>query len=202
MRVSSPKRELRHRQLLTAALRVFSRDGFDAASVASIAEEAGVAKGSVYLYFESKDALASDLVRDVFTQEDGATIPSTAVEPLHKIIEFCDEQERRILSLGEFAPIVLHMWGAIGRQENNAIGRGMRQVVNESTFLLETLIESAREKGLLPRSIETESSARCILALCYGIIQHKLSFERGRSFQMTTCGEAVRIFLRGLGASL
>ena len=62
MKLSSPKRDLRQRQLLDAALRVFARDGFDGASVASIADEAGVAKGSVYLYFDSKEALAGDLV--------------------------------------------------------------------------------------------------------------------------------------------
>lgn len=39
-------------------MQVFGRKGYHAASIQEIAEEAGVAKGSVYLYFKSKDELA------------------------------------------------------------------------------------------------------------------------------------------------
>ena len=45
-----------------AAVRVFSREGFDRASVKSIAEEAGVAVGSIYNHFQDKD----DLLISVF----------------------------------------------------------------------------------------------------------------------------------------
>jgi TetR/AcrR family fatty acid metabolism transcriptional regulator len=48
-----------------AAVRVFSREGFDRASVKSIAEEAGVAVGSIYNHFRNKD----DLLISVFEEE-------------------------------------------------------------------------------------------------------------------------------------
>jgi len=50
-----------------AAVRVFSREGFDRASVKSIAEEAGVAVGSIYNHFRDKD----DLLISIFEQELG-----------------------------------------------------------------------------------------------------------------------------------
>ncbi|WP_244375959.1 TetR/AcrR family transcriptional regulator [Streptomyces ficellus] len=43
--------------ILGAAVRVFARQGFAATRVDDIAKEAGVAKGSVYLYFDSREAL-------------------------------------------------------------------------------------------------------------------------------------------------
>ena len=43
--------------ILTAATAVFARHGFFGAQVADVAREAGVAAGTVYLYFESKDDL-------------------------------------------------------------------------------------------------------------------------------------------------
>ncbi len=49
--------EFRHREILDAARRVFSAQGFDAASVDEIARMAGVAKGTVYLYYPSKQAI-------------------------------------------------------------------------------------------------------------------------------------------------
>jgi AcrR family transcriptional regulator len=47
-------KEFRTAELLEAARRVFAKKGFDAATVDEIAAAAGVAKGTVYLYYRSK----------------------------------------------------------------------------------------------------------------------------------------------------
>jgi AcrR family transcriptional regulator len=49
--------EEKRRQILDAAVRVFARKGFHASRVGDIAEEAGVAHGLLYHYFDSKDAV-------------------------------------------------------------------------------------------------------------------------------------------------
>ena len=46
--------EFRTAELLEAARRVFAEKGFHEATVDDVAEEAGVAKGTVYLYYRSK----------------------------------------------------------------------------------------------------------------------------------------------------
>jgi AcrR family transcriptional regulator len=48
---------LRREQILGAAVKVFARRGFGNATVAEIAEEAGVAPGTIYIYFEGKEDL-------------------------------------------------------------------------------------------------------------------------------------------------
>ena len=57
-------RSQRRRQddILKAALLVFDRDGFEAAKMSDIAREAEVAKGTLYLYFESKVALLEGVI--------------------------------------------------------------------------------------------------------------------------------------------
>lgn len=202
MKLSSPKRDLRQRQLLDAALRVFARDGFDGASVASIADEAGVAKGSVYLYFDSKEALAGELVRDVFTNPDAESEPSQESRPLERLLRFCMQQEARVLSLGEFAGIVLHMWGHAGKKENDLIARGIRQVSAESMFMIETLVDRAKALGELPPNVDTLTTARAMLALCYGLIQQRVTFERNQGAPLLRCDDAMRTYLRGLGAKV
>lgn len=54
---SGDKRE----RILDAAERIFARDGFFAAKVADVAKDAGVADGTIYLYFKSKDDLLISL---------------------------------------------------------------------------------------------------------------------------------------------
>lgn len=60
-RVGDP--ETRRRVIAAAALEVFSTVGFAAARLEDVAARAGVAKGTVYLYFEHKEALLEHLIR-------------------------------------------------------------------------------------------------------------------------------------------
>jgi len=55
--------ESRRSEIADVALRLWAEKGFDQTSVAAIAGEAGVAKGTFYLYFDSKDALLLEVLR-------------------------------------------------------------------------------------------------------------------------------------------
>lgn len=57
------QKEQKNQALIDAALAVFSRVGFAAAKMDDVAKEAGVSKGTVYLYFESKEHLFEEMVK-------------------------------------------------------------------------------------------------------------------------------------------
>jgi len=57
----------RPQEILDAALTVFSARGFAAAKLDDVAKEAGVSKGTLYLYFKDKEALFEALVRGAVT---------------------------------------------------------------------------------------------------------------------------------------
>ncbi len=59
------RKEARPTEILEAALAVFAEKGFAAARMADIAERARVSKGTIYLYFESKEAVFRALVREM-----------------------------------------------------------------------------------------------------------------------------------------
>ena len=54
----------KRRQILDGARTVFLSDGFDGASMNDIARVAGVSKGTLYVYFESKEELFEALIRE------------------------------------------------------------------------------------------------------------------------------------------
>jgi len=60
------KEEMR-RSIIAAAMNVYVAKGYHAANISDVAKEAGVGKGTIYLYFESKEALAVSLVEHHFT---------------------------------------------------------------------------------------------------------------------------------------
>jgi AcrR family transcriptional regulator len=60
--ISEQEKSLRRDEILAAAKKVFARNGFHATTIADIAKEAGLAYGSVYWYFDSKDDLFRQLI--------------------------------------------------------------------------------------------------------------------------------------------
>ena len=61
----APREEgAKRRQILDGARRVFLDDGFDGASMNEVARAAGVSKGTLYVYFASKEELFAALLRD------------------------------------------------------------------------------------------------------------------------------------------
>ena len=57
------RKEARPTEILEAGFREFAEKGFDRARLDSVAARAGVAKGTIYLYFDSKEALFEAAVR-------------------------------------------------------------------------------------------------------------------------------------------
>jgi AcrR family transcriptional regulator len=76
----------RRRQLLTAATTVFARRGYRAAGISDIVSEAGVARGTFYLYFESKAQVFLAIADDFYDRLEmaiaggGAGLPTTATD--------------------------------------------------------------------------------------------------------------------------
>jgi AcrR family transcriptional regulator len=54
--------------ILDAARLVFLRDGYQESKMSTIATEAGVAPGTLYLYFDSKESLASSIGEEIFAR--------------------------------------------------------------------------------------------------------------------------------------
>src|SRR5512142_2219674 len=57
----------RREAILSAALDEFSSQGFEAARLDDVAKRAGVAKGTIYLYFRDKESLFQELIRTMLT---------------------------------------------------------------------------------------------------------------------------------------
>jgi TetR/AcrR family transcriptional regulator, fatty acid metabolism regulator protein len=77
--------EAKRRQILDAAVRVFARQGFHGCRVSDIADEADVAYGLVYHYFDSKEAVLDtlflerwDVLLALIAEVDGRNLPARA----------------------------------------------------------------------------------------------------------------------------
>ena len=91
-----PPREIsntkdKHEAILTAAFSLFGHYGYRRTSIDDIAQEAGIAKGTVYLYFKSKEeifrVLSQQLIDQMLTAVETAQVASTSVaEQVHGML--------------------------------------------------------------------------------------------------------------------
>lgn len=81
-------RPARRDAILDAALDEFAARGFAAARLDDVAKRAGVAKGTIYLYFEDKEKLFEDLILSKMTPVVGRIEAALAIDlPLRIVVE-------------------------------------------------------------------------------------------------------------------
>jgi AcrR family transcriptional regulator len=86
--VRAQRSAARREAILSAALDEFSAQGFAATRLDDVARRAGVAKGTIYLHFQDKDALFQELIRSVLGPFVGTLeVALKADLPVHMIAE-------------------------------------------------------------------------------------------------------------------
>ena len=101
--------EARPEELVAAALSVFGERGFRQTTLEEVAARAGVSKGTVYLYFSSKD----DLLRAVVTQK-----VVSMLEPAEAMARSHDGSAVELLT-----KLVHRMWAAMSQNEMGCLSR-------------------------------------------------------------------------------
>lgn len=61
------EKELRKRAIMNAALKLFAQYGYEDTTVDMIAEKSELSKGLVYFYFQSKEHILSEIIREYYT---------------------------------------------------------------------------------------------------------------------------------------
>jgi TetR/AcrR family transcriptional regulator, fatty acid metabolism regulator protein len=157
----------KRRLLLDASVRVFARKGYHAARVGDIAEEAGVAYGLLYHYFDSKE----DVLRSVFRETWRALI-----ETIKSVEEDEDEPREHLRKVAE---ILLRSW----RRDPDLV-RVLVLEVTRSQHLAEEMdeivasfaaIQEIVERGQADGSIRADLDARLASYVFYGAIDELLT---------------------------
>lgn len=169
------QQELTRRQLLDAAERVFARDGFRGASVASIAAEAGYSHGAIYSNFEGKDDLFHVLVEERIdarlarVYEAADTELSRGAEPL--------EAARRFVSIlleeREAYLLLVDLWNQAVRDPQAAIKFVERHA--RLTTLIGRIVEGVTRDQGMELTLPRDQVATAVIALFNGFTIKRLA---------------------------
>jgi AcrR family transcriptional regulator len=157
----------KRRVILDAAVRVFATKGYHTSRVADIAEEAAIAHGLLYHYFESKEEVLQTIFRENWSQllEAFTRIEESAEPPLEQ--------------LGAIAKVFLRSW----RDQPDLVRVMVREVARSpqlqeqvdeirAVFLV---IQRVIERGQADGSFRPELDARLASWIFYGGLEELLT---------------------------
>ena len=166
--------ERRHSEILGAARQVFARRGFDEASVDDIARAAGLAKGTLYLYYRSKRDLYWAALRDglLALGEELERRVAAAQGIDAKIRAFVETKVRYFEEHRDFVRIYYAEFG-------NAVAhpcvppQGFHDLYRQQMKVLTVALRAAVRQGVVP-PLSVEPAAGAIFDLTRGVITRRL----------------------------
>jgi len=170
----------KRRLILDAAVRVFARQGFHTCRVSDIADEAGVAYGLVYHYFDSKDQILDtlflerwDILLRAIQQVDAEEMQPR--EKLYAITSFIVDSYRHDPDLMKV--IIVEVTRAA-----NTFGRTHLAHIREAYVGISAIVERAQHDGTFRADITPDFAALAF----YGAVEQVLT---GWIFALLPTGE-------------
>jgi len=197
-KVTEEHRESRREQILIAAWKCFSRNGFHSTSMADVIREAGLSAGAVYLYFRSKDEIIVAVGSQVFGGIQGRLAEFAKEEPPPSPADIAGFLIRQPVLAREQAPadlypLLIAVWSEATRNP------ALIDLADEIFGILRTLITGMLERwmdagGTLP--MPAKDLAPVFMSLVQGfVIQQAL----GGSPLADDYGEAVTTLFTAAG---
>jgi TetR/AcrR family fatty acid metabolism transcriptional regulator len=191
------KQNSKYEAILRAAIKVFAQGGFFNSKVADVAKEAGVADGTVYLYFKNKDDILVSIFNHVMDEalSGGKKQLESVKDPVEKL--------KRI--------ICAHL-DTLGRDRNLAIvfqvelrssTKFMQQFsatkVSEYLELIRGVIEEGKQRGVFRDDINTTIASKVL----FGALDEMATnwvLSRKRYSLVSTADAVIDLVLRGIAS--
>lgn len=174
----SRRKDARPAEILEAALKVFAEKGFAASRMDDIARSAGVTKGTIYLYFASKEDVFNTLVHESIgtTLADVAQQAAVYDGPIREFLTMFYATIAEVIRKGERAVLPKIIIAESGNFPE--LARFYREeVIDRAMGLFSDLLARAMAKGEL-RQMPVQDVARLVAAPVTLSIIWRTTFER------------------------
>jgi len=170
-KISTEQREARRDQILAAALKCFSRDGFHQTTMADIVRESGLSQGTLYLYFKSKDDLIVAIADDRHRRE--ATLNALAEgeqNSLQSILLLARLYGSRLSEPANADGLRVSLQGWAEALRNERVKAGVLQGVRLARGALVRLIRRGQKRGTFSTKLDAAAAARVLIAIFQGFV--------------------------------
>ena len=178
-------------------MKVFAEQGFHQSTIAQVAKEAGVADGTIYLYFKNKDDILIQFyrykTRQVFQKfRNEVEKGSTAVEKLRNLIrthlqEFQNDRDMAIVYQAE-----THQNRRLAFEQIRDMSKMYRDIISE-------VIEQGQEEGTMRKDLYVGLVKRFVNGAVDEVINSWI--HSGGKYDLVSMADPlVDLFIRGIGS--
>lgn len=188
----------KYRQILDAAIKVFARQGFHQSTVAQVAKAAGVADGTIYLYFKSKDDILFQFyeykARQVFERFRRAVDEAThAVDKLRNLVR---------THLSEFQNDI--NMAIVYQAETHQHRRAVQEAIKEMSKMYRDIVTEIVELGQREGNLRPDLTIGLVMRLINGAVNEVINawIHAGGEYDLVSMADPlVELFLGGIGGS-
>lgn len=186
----------KYQRILEAAVSVFAKQGVFQATVSQIAREAGVADGTIYLYFKNKDdilvhffSFKARQVFDVFRQE--VEKADNALDKLRYLVRSHLEEFQRDKNLAM-------VYQSVMRQNLPLVKNEIREISKIYFDMVLEIIEQGQTEGSIRKDLYMSLVKRFILGAVEEVINTWL--RSGGKYDLASMADPLLdFFIRGIG---
>ena len=197
-KINKNNKNNKYHLILEAAVKVFARQGFHQSTVAQIAKEAGVADGTIYLYFKNKDDILVQFfgyrtkqVFDRFRAE--VKKADTGLDKLRNLIRRHLTEFQRDRDMAVVYQVETH-------QINRAAESPIREMSQMYQDLIAEIVEQGQQEGSIRKDLYVGLVKRFILGAVDEVINSWLHSERKYDL-VSMADPMVDLFVRGIGTA-
>ena len=187
----------KHQQIIDAAVRVFARNGYYNSRVSDIAREAGIASGTIYLYFRTKDEILVTLFREkmaawVAHVREQIRGEADVVAKVRRLVALHFGVLERDPALAEVVQVEL-------RQGHKFFRGASAHEISAYFELIASVLEEGQAAGVFRRDVAVRTAVKVLFG---AMDQMATSWVLGkRKYRLSDAAEEVAdIFLRGVTA--
>ncbi len=187
----------KYHRILEAAVTVFARQGFRQSTISQIAKEAGVADGTIYLYFKNKDDILvhffgfkAKQVFDRFREEVARGTDS--LEKLRNLVRVHLAEFQRDPDMAIVYHVETHQISRLAEEQIRVMGKMYHDIISD-------IVEEGQQEGLIRRDLYLSLVKRLIL----GAVDETIGawLHSGRSYDLISMADPlVELFVTGIGA--
>lgn len=188
----------KYHRILEAAVEVFARRGFYQSTIAHIARQAGVADGTIYLYFKNKEDILvqffnfkAKMVFDRFKEE--VKKGQNAADKLKHLIQIHLEEFQKDRSMAVVYQVEMRRHSRVAEDQIKAMSKMYLNLVAE-------IIEQGQEEGSIRKDLYVSLVKRFIVGAIDEVINTWLHADR--EYDLVTMTEPLlNLFLWGMGTA-
>jgi TetR/AcrR family fatty acid metabolism transcriptional regulator len=187
----------KYHRILEAAVKIFARQGFRESTIAQIAREAGVADGTIYLYFKNKnDILVQHFrfkIQQVFDRfRTEVNRAETSIDKLRNLVRVHLSEFQRDPDMAVVYRVETHQSKRLAEEQIRAMSKMYLDIIAE-------IVEQGQEEGFIRRDLYLGLVKRFILGAVDEVIGTWL--HSGGSYDLVSMADPlVDLFIRGIGS--